>query len=431
MNMRYEPLPPELFIKNRKKLSERLLPNSISVIHSNDTMPTNADGVMPFKQNSDLIYLSGIDQEESILLLFPDATNETQREILFIRETNEHIAIWEGHKLTKAAASHLSAVANVQWLDTFDSTFHALVQQAETIYLNTNEHSRAETLVETRNDRFIKKCQVAYPLHQYNRLAPHLSQLRSIKEPEEIKVIQKACDITESGFRRALSHIAPNVGEWEIEAELIHEFVSQRSRGFAYSPIIGGGTNNCVLHYLDNDQVLRDGDLVLMDVAAEYANWNADMTRTVPVNGKFTARQRAVYDAVLRVMKFACSIARPGIKPADYQAQVLETMEHELILLGLIDSEKAQQQDKSKPLVKKYFMHGTSHHLGLDVHDVAPANAPFTLGNVLTVEPGIYIPEEKIGIRLENNILISDKENINLMANIPIEADEIETLMLR
>lgn len=427
--MRYDPIDNLLFDNNRKRLTSLLAPNSIAVLHSNDVMPTNADGVMPFKQNSDLIHQSGIDQEESILLLFPDAINPKQREILFVKETNEHIAVWEGKKLSKEEATDVSGISNIQWLDQFDSVFHNLVQQAETIYLNTNEHLRAEVSVETRNDRFIKKCKAAYPLHQYQRLAPLMHQIRVCKEPQEIEVIQKACDITQAGFRRVLEMIAPGVGEWEVEAEYIHEFTKARSKGFAYTPIIGGGAANCVLHYVDNNQVLRDGDLVLMDVGAEYANWNADMTRTVPVNGKFTPRQREVYEAVLRVMRFASKLIRPGLLPSDYQKKVIEEMEDELVQLGLIDAEEAKKQDDTKPLVKKYFMHGTSHHLGLDVHDVSPPNSPFAVGNVLTVEPGIYIPEENIGIRLENNIVVGEHENIDLMQNIPIEPDEIESLM--
>ncbi|MGJ8671411.1 aminopeptidase P N-terminal domain-containing protein [Rubritalea sp.] len=427
--MRYEPVPNSLFVRNRERLRELLKPNCIIILHSNDVMPTNADGVLPFKQNSDLIHLTGIDQEESILLLFPDAQKKEHREILFVRETNEHVVVWEGHKLTKEQATEVSGITNIQWTNSFDSLFHSLVQQAETIYLNTNEHLRAEVSIETRNDRFIKKCKSAYPLHSYSRLAPLMHQLRVTKQAEEIDIIQKACDITELGFRRVLKMIQPGAGEWEVEAEFIHEFVKNKSRGFAYTPIIGGGASNCILHYLENNQPLQDGELVLMDVAAEYANWNADMTRTVPVNGKFSPRQREVYDAVLRVMRQAIELLRPGLTPSDYQSQVLQIMETELIQLGLIDAAEAKKQDSSKPLVKKYFMHGTSHHLGLDVHDVSPTNAPFAVGNVLTVEPGIYIPEENIGIRLENDIYIGATENTDLMANIPIEADDIEKLM--
>ena len=392
-------------------------------------MPTNADGTMPWKQNSDLYYLSGIDQEESVLVLFPEAHEPKDREILFIRETNEHIAIWEGEKLSKQKASELSGVSNVQWTSQFESILHRLIQQAEHVYLNINEHLRAEAFVETRNTRFLKKCQASYPLHKYERLAPLMHRLRITKDPAEISMFQQACDITEAGFRRVLGFVKPGVGEWEIEAEYMHEFLRRKSMGFAYSPIIASGKNACVLHYIKNNQSCQDGDLLLMDVAAEYGNWNSDMTRTIPVNGKFTERQREVYDSVLRVMRKCNEILRPGITPKDYQNQSIDLIEIELIKLGLINAEDAKLQDETKPLVKKYFMHGTSHHLGLDVHDVCPANEPISEGMVLTIEPGIYIPEEKIGIRLENNILIGKDSNVDLMKNIPIEADEIEALM--
>lgn len=427
--MRYEQIDSQLFIKNRDRLRELLKPNSIVVLHSNDIMPMCADGVMPFVQNSNMIHLTGADQEETILLLFPDAPSESQREILFVRETNEHIAIWEGDKYSKERATEISGIKNIQWTNTFDTTFHNLVQQAENIYLCTNEHLRADVSVETRNDRFIKKCKAAYPLHHYQRLAPLMHRLRIIKQKQEIDVLQKACDITESGFRRVLKLIKPGVGEWEVEAAFTHEFLCAGSKGHAYTPIIGGGHNACVLHYVDNHMRLKDGDMVLMDVGAEYANWNADMTRTVPVNGKFTPRQREVYESVLRVLRRANGILRPGLRPTEYQKQVLEFMEEELIKLGLIETEEAKQQDDSKPLVKKYFMHGTSHHLGLDVHDVCPPNEPYAVGMVFTIEPGIYIREENLGCRLENDVVIGETENFDLMRNIPIEPDEIEALM--
>lgn len=427
--MRFDPADPQLFVRNRARLTELLKDRSIAILHSNDVMPTNADGSMSLRQNTDLYYLSGVDQEESILVLFPDAHDPKDREILFVRETNEHIAIWEGEKLTKEKATELSGVSNVQWTNNFDTTLHRLIQQAEHIYLNTNEHLRAETSVETRDARFIKKCQAAYPLHKYERVAPLMHRLRMIKDAEEIKMMQKACNITESGFRRILNFVKPGVGEWEIEAEYMHEFLRSKSKGFAYSPIIGSGKNACVLHYLDNDQICQDGDMLLMDVAAEYGNWNSDMTRTIPVNGKFTERQRAVYDSVLTVLRKCNEILRPGMLPADYQKQAICFMEEELIKLQLIDAEEAKQQDDSKPLVRKYFMHGTSHHLGLDVHDVSPAYEPFAEGMVFTIEPGIYIPAENMGIRLENDVVIGKDQNIDLMANIPIEADEIEALM--
>lgn len=427
--MRYEQIDSSLFTKNRERLTKLLKPNSIVILHSNDVMPTNADGTMPFKQNADLIYLTGADQEESILILYPDAPVASQREILFVRETNEHIAIWEGAKYTKERATEISGIKNVQWTNNFDAVLHNLLKQADHVYLSINEHLRADTTVKTRNDRFIKKVQKEYPLHKYERLSPLMHELRPIKDKIEINLMQKACDITEAGFRRVLEFIKPGVGEWEVEAEYIHEFIRSKSKGFAYTPIIGGGHNACVLHYIENNCVLQDGDLVLMDVGAEYANWNADMTRTVPVNGKFTERQRAVYDAVLRVMRKANEILRPGMLPSDYQKQVMGFMEVELIGLGLFTAEEAKAQDDTKPLVKKYFPHGTSHHLGVDVHDVSRPNTPFAVGNVFTIEPGIYIREENIGIRIENNYLIGETENFDLMANIPIEADEIEAIM--
>ncbi|MGB0991766.1 MAG: aminopeptidase P family protein [Akkermansiaceae bacterium] len=427
--MRYTPADSQLFVQNRARLDALLKENSIVVLHSNDVMPTNADGTMKFVQNTDLYHLTGIDQEESVLILFPGAKSEKEREILFVRETNDHIAVWEGEKLTKERATALSGISNIQWTSQLDTTLHRLIQQAENIYLTTNEHLRAEVSVETSNARFIKKCREAYPLHKYERLAPLMHRLRMIKGEEEVKMMQKACDITEGGFRRILEFVKPGVGEWEVEAEYVHEFISNKSKGFAYSPIIGSGKNACVLHYLENNQVCQDGDMLLMDVAAEYGNWNADMTRTIPVNGKFTDRQRAVYNAVLRILRKCNTILRPGILPSDYQKQVVAMMEEELIGLGLIDAEEAKKQDESKPLVKKYFMHGTSHHLGLDVHDVSPPEEPVAEGMVFTIEPGIYIREEDLGVRLENDVLIGKDENIDLMANIPIEADEIESLM--
>ncbi len=427
--MRYTPADRSLFIHNRQEFVKQLKPNSIVVIKSNDIYPKNADGLMNFHQNADLYYLSGIDQEESVLLLFPDTKEEQHREVLFILETNEQLAIWEGEKISKKRATELSGVSNIQWVENFDKTFFALTQQADNIYLNTNEHPRMTTKVETANDRFINECKSLYPLHNYERLAPITYKQRMVKHEEEVKMIQHACDITKKGFLRLLGFIKPGVGEWEIEAELIHEFTRNKSKGFAYSPIIASGFNACVLHYIENNSKVKDGEVILLDVAAEYGNWQSDLTRSVPANGKFTERQRAVYDAVLRVFRFANSILRPGVYPKDYQNQVIEFMEKQLIDLGLIDADEAAKQDASKPLVKKYFMHGTSHHLGLDVHDVCLPNTPFQVGNVVTVEPGIYIREESLGIRLENDILIGERENIDLMASIPIEADEIEALM--
>ncbi len=404
-------------------------PNSIAIIHANDIYPTNADGSMAFKQNADLFYLTGVDQEETVLVLMPDAKDPKQREILFVKETSELIAIWEGDKLTKEQARAATGIERIEWSSSFESMLHTLVPQADNIYLPTNEHLRAAVIVETRNDRFIKQCQVRYPLHRYERLAPLMHQLRMTKDPVEIDMIQKACNITEAGFRRLLGFVKPGVGEWEIEAELLHEFVRRGSRGFAYGPIIGAGKNACVLHYVENDKVCQAGDCVLLDVAAEYAGWASDLTRTIPVSGRFTPRQRQVYDAVLRVLRGANKLLRPGNTPMEYQKQVVELMEGELVGLGLIDAKAAKEQGPDKPLVRKYFMHGTSHHMGLDVHDVAPPNEPFAEGMVFTIEPGIYIREEGLGVRLENDVLIGKHENFDLMGKIPIEADEIEALM--
>ena len=427
--MRYDPISPEFFVRNRENLRGLLKPNSMVIVLANDIYPTNADGTMAFKQNSDLFYLTGVDQEETALVLMPDAIDPNEREILFVKETSELIAIWEGEKLSKDQARAATGITRIEWFAQFDSFLHRMVPQVEHVYLATNEHLRASVVVETRNARFIKECQSRYPLHRYERLAPLMHRLRITKDAEELKQIQRACDITGAGFRRLLGFIKPGVGEWEIEAELLHEFVRRGSRGFAYAPIIGTGKNACVLHYVENDTVCQDGQMVLMDVAAEYAGWASDLTRTVPVNGKFTPRQRAVYDAVLRVFRGANAILRPGNTPIEYQKQVIELMEVELVGLGLFTAEEAKAQGPDKALVKKYFMHGTSHHLGLDVHDVCPPHEPFAEGMVFTIEPGIYIREEALGVRIENDVLIGKDRNLDLMANIPIEADEIEALM--
>ena len=418
-----------LFSQNRSRLAELLPKNAIAVIHSNEIYSSNADATLPFKQNSDLFYLTGIAQEETILLLFPGSKNERNREVLFIRETNEHLAIWEGAKLTKEQAREKSGIQHVAYVQSFDQFFHTVALQADSIFLSTNEHPRCSTFTETRNSRFIADCQRKFPLHHYGRLTPLLQKLRIIKSDQEIAFTRKACEITEAGFRRVLEFVKPGVGEWEVEAEFIHEFVKSGSRGFAYTPIIAGGANACVLHYIDNNQVLKDGEMLLLDVACEYGGWNADMTRTIPVNGRFTARQRQVYEAVLRIMRFSNSILRPGILLPDYQKRVVAEIEKELVGLGLFSAADAAAQDEGKPLVSKYFMHGVSHHLGLDVHDVSPPFEAVAPGMVFTIEPGIYIREENLGIRLENDFLIGENENIDLMASIPIEPEDIERLM--
>ncbi|MGJ8633688.1 MAG: aminopeptidase P N-terminal domain-containing protein [Luteolibacter sp.] len=427
--MRTETPSAGLFESHRKNLAALLPPGALAVVQSNDIYPANADATLPFKQNNDLFYLTGVAQEETILLLFPTAHDPKDREILFLRETNKTIAVWEGAKLSKEQAKERTGIPRIEWISAFDTTLNRLALQAGTLFLTTNEHLRSSTTVETRNDRFIKECKARFPLHNYQRLAPLVYQLRSIKSEEEITFTKKACKITEAGLRRILPLVKPGIGEWELEAEFIHEFIRSGSRGFAYTPIIAGGANTCVLHYIANDQPLKDGDLLLLDVGAEYAGWNSDMTRTIPVSGRFTPRQRQVYDAVLTVMRFAESILRPGILIADYQKQVLAEMEKALISLDLITEDDAAAQDDSKPLVKKHFMHGTSHHLGLDVHDVSILTQPVTEGMLFTIEPGIYIPAENIGIRLENNYLIGKTKNTDLMATIPLDPDEIESLM--
>ncbi len=429
--MRYRPLPAELFTENRRRLYSKLPPRALVILHANDVLPTNADGTMGFVQNSDLFHLSGIDQEETIVVLFPDAPDPKQRELLFVRETNEQIAMWEGEKLSREQAKNRSGIERVHWLAEFETQFRALMCQADQVFLNSNEHTRATIPIETREVRFTQRCLREYPLHHYQRLAPLMHELRCVKSAHELTALNEAIRITGDGFDRLLKFVKPGVHEFEIEAELAHEFIRQRARGFAYTPIIASGANACVLHYITNHCQCQDGELLLLDVAANYGNYNADLTRTIPVSGKFTPRQRQVYNAVLRVFRACCQMLRPGVILREYQEQVGRLMEQELLGLGLLKQEDIDRQDPDKPAYKKYFPHGTSHHLGIDVHDVGHTWKPIQPGMVFTVEPGIYIREEKLGIRLENNLLIGEHENIDLMAHIPIEADEIEALMSR
>ncbi len=427
--MKYLPISTTLFVANRQRLYAHLKPNSLVLLNSNDLMPTNADGMMPFRQNNDIFYFSGIDQEESILLLFPESPDPKMREVLFLRETNELIAVWEGHKYTKEEAKATSGITTVFWLSEFTATFNMLMGLCEYVYLNTNEHSRAVVEVETRDARFTHWCQKNYPLHTYQRLTPLMHRLRATKMSEEIALIQTACNITEKGFRRILGFIKPGVTEYEIEAEFAHEFLRNRSKGFAYTPIVASGANACVLHYIENSQPCKAGEVILLDVGAEYANYASDLTRCVPVSGKFTTRQRAVYEAVLRVMKGATDMLKIGNVMDEYTRAVGELMTKELVDLNLLTMQEVQNQDEANPAYKKYFMHGTSHHLGLDVHDLGSRYRRFEAGMVYTCEPGIYIPAEGLGIRLENDVLITETGNIDLMATIPIEADEIENIM--
>lgn len=427
--MKYAPSPNSLYIDNRHKFKNQLKPNSLAVFFSNDIMPTNADGSMGFKQNSDLFYLTGIDQEDTILVIFPDVKDGKHTEVLFIKETSELIAIWEGAKLTKKQAEEVSGIRNIYWHHEFEKVIKTFIFQAENIYLNSNEHTRRYIDTQSAEDRQNLKLRNAYPLHTYQRSAPIMHKIRAIKSTYEIEQIQKACDITEKGFRRLLSFVKPGVHEYEIEAELMHEFLRNKSRGFAYGPIIASGKNACVLHYVENDKECKDGDVILLDVAAEYGNYASDLTRVLPVNGKFTKRQKEVYNAVLHVKKEAQKMLVQGNTFEKYNKAVGELMTEQLLKLGLLKTEDVKNQNPAWPAYKKYFMHGTSHFLGLDVHDVGLFYEPMQAGMVFTVEPGIYIPEENLGIRLEDDILVTTGEPINLMKNIPIEADEIEELM--
>lgn len=426
--MRYRTIEPQLFITNRSNLAKLLLPNSLVVVNANDILPTNADGSLRLRQNSDLFYLTGIDQEETVLLLYPEAHEEKMREILFLRETNDLLATWEGHKLTKEEAEKVSGIKRVEWLSEFPALFHRLMCECEHVYLNTNEHKRASSIVETRDTRFIKKTQARYPLHDYQRLARLMHRLRGVKSGLELDLIRQACRITKSGFLRVCRFVHPGVNEMEIEAEFAHEFIRQGG-DFAYGPIIASGKNACVLHYIQNDQTCRKGDLLLLDVAASYANYNSDLTRTIPVSGRFTQRQRQVYNAVLRVLRAASRAAIPGKLPKQWQKDAEAAMQEELLGLGLLKPSEVKKQDPDKPALKKYFMHGIGHPLGLDVHDVGLTVEPIQAGWVLTVEPGIYIPDEGFAVRLENDIWVQDGANVDLMEDVPIEASDIEALM--
>ena len=428
--MKYHKIDTQLFIKNRANFAAEMKPNSLAVFNSNDIYPISADSTMPFEQHRDIFYLSGVDQEESVLFLFPDCPNENLREVLFVRETNEHIAVWEGEKLTKAAAFKISGIKTVFWLEDLDNILFEMATLCDTFYINTNEHYRANVVTETREDRFTKELFLKYPAHSVAKSNPILQKLRAVKDKIELDLMQQACNITEKGFRSVLDFVKPGVWEYEIEAELLYKFVRNRSKGFAYTPIIASGKNANVLHYIDNNQQCKNGDLILLDVAAEYANYSSDLTRTIPVSGKFSHRQRAVYNAVNYVKKEATKMLLPGVLWKEYQVEVGKIMTSELLKLGLLDKADVQNEDKKLPAYKKYFMHGTSHHLGLNTHDYGLLNEPMQANMVFTVEPGIYIPEEGFGIRLEDDVVVQEKgAPFNLMGNIPIEVDEIENLM--
>ena len=428
--MRYDPINPQLFVSNRERLRKLLLPNALVVVNANDTPPTNADGSLAMAPNSDLFYLTGIEQEQTILLIYPDADDPKQREILFLREPTPALEIWEGHKLTKAEARKLTGIDQVEWLPEFPRILHRLMWECEHVYLNSNEHPRAVVEVESREARFVADTQRRYPLHNYKRLARLMHRLRAVKGEDELNLIRTACDITNQGFRRVLEFVRPGVHEFEIEAEFAHEFIRSRGR-FAYLPIIATGANACALHYITNSTPCRKGDLLLLDVAASYANYNADLTRTIPVDGVFTRRQRQVYDAVLRVLRASIKSLIPGKKIKDWRAEAEQMIEKELVGLSLLTPREIKRQDPEHPAFKKYFMHGLGHPLGLDVHDVGFTNEPIQAGWVMTCEPAIYIREENMAVRLENDILVTRKGPVDLMADIPIEPDEIEARMAK
>ncbi len=426
--MRHAPINPLLFVQNRERLAALLPENSLAVLNANDALPLNADATLPAFANSDLFYLSGIQQEETVLVLAPSAFNESMREILFIRQPNETLKIWEGYKHSKEDASKISGIKNVKWISEFPAVFHQLMCETEHVYLNGNEHGRAVIEVETRDARFVQNCRQHYPLHDYQRLARLMHQLRVVKSKEEIALLKKAVSITQTAFRRVLRFVKPGVNEAEVEAEFAHEFIRNHA-SFAFTPIIASGANSCVLHYNENDKTCEAGDLLLLDVGARYANYAADLTRTIPVKGRFTRRQKQVYNAVLRVMRAGIAGAVPGKLHRDWQREAQALMNEELLELGLIRKKDVKKHTPEKPACFQYFMHGLGHPLGLDVHDVGYTRNPFQEGWVLTVEPGIYIPEEGFGVRLENDVLITKDGPVDLTADIPVEADEIEELM--
>jgi len=428
--MKYDLIDNKLFIKNRKNFMAQMKPSSLAIFNSNDIFSTGADSTLPFTQNRDIFYLSGVDQDESVLVLFPDAPKEKHREILFLTETNEHIAVWEGEKLNKEKAFETSGIKTVYWLKDMEKVLFEVMTQCDTVYLNTNEHYRANTDMETRDARFAKHLKEKYPAHSVAKSNPILQRLRSVKDPIELDLMQTACNITEKAFRRILKFTKPGVWEYNLEAEFMHEFLNNRSRGFSYTPIIASGDNANVLHYIENNQQCKAGDLILIDAGAEYANYSSDMSRTIPVSGKFTDRQKEVYNAVNRVKNDATKLLVPGTLWEDYHVEVGKLMTSELLGLGLLDKADVQNENPDWPAYKKYFMHGTSHHIGLDTHDYGLLHEPMQANQVFTVEPGIYIPDEGFGIRLEDDVVIQNNgEPFNLMQNIPIEVEEIEEIM--
>lgn len=427
--MKYLPLNPDIFINNRKRFVKEMLPNSIAIFVSNDEWPANGDTLHSFKQNTDLFWLSGINQEDSMVILFPDNPDPKYREVLVLVRPIELKEKWDGKRLRSKEASAISGMSNIVWLDTIEASLQTWIHLADHIYLDTNENDRKASAIRTREYRFVDEMKAAYPLHSFQRAAKIMKQLRSIKSREEIDVVQKAIDITEIAFRRLLQFIKPGVYEYEIEAEIFHSFLSQRSAGPAYGSIIASGNNARTLHYVSNNAKCKDGDLILMDFGAEYGNFCADLTRTVPVNGTFNKRQKTVYNACLHLHNYAKSILKPGISIVDYTEKVGEEATQQFLKIGLISKSDVKNEDKENRAYRKYLYHGISHHLGIDVHDLGTRTEPIKAGMLFTIEPGIYIEEEKMGIRIENNFWITKNGNIDLMKNIPITVEEIEALM--
>lgn len=428
--MRYPKISTQLFIENRQRFMQNMQSNTIAILSSNDIMPTNADDVMGFSQNNDLFYLSGIDQENTILVLYPDAVKEENKTLLFIKETNEHIKVWEGEKFSKEEAEEISGIATIKWVKEFEKTLQLFAFEADGFYLGHNEHiKRATAEIETREDRMIVWCKKQYPLHSYDRVAKITRSLRQIKSDVEIDLIKKAIAISEKGFQKVLKTVKAGIKEYELEAELTYQIIKNGGNRHAFKPIVASGANACALHYTDNNDILCPEDFVLMDFGVNYANYNSDTTRCFPVSGKFSLRQKEVYQAVLHCLKEGSKLLQIGVAHAEYEKNMIKLVEEQLIVLGLITKEDIKNQDPKNPAYKKYFMHGTAHHLGLDVHDVGLYSRKLEAGMVLTCEPGIYIPEEKIGCRLENDYLITEKGPVNLSESLPIEIEEIEELL--
>lgn len=427
--MKYEPINPDFFVNNRKRFMRKMQPDSLAIFYSNDVMPRSGDTFFPFRQNSGLFYLSGLDQEETIVVLFPDCIKEGFQEVAFIKRTSDYIAIWEGEKYTKERAREVSGIQKIYWLDEMAPILHELILLAKRVYINTEEHDRFIPELPTRNMRLARDVMERYPGHKYHRAQPILKKLMMNKQATEVELMKQAMNITGKAFRRVLEFVRPGVMEYEIEAEITHEFIRNRASGHAYDPIVASGANSCILHYTRNNQECKTGDVLLMDFGAEYGHYASDLTRTIPVSGQFSPRQRSVYDAVLRIMRDAQQLLVPGTTLEEYSKEVVKMMESALIDLKLLSRKEIEQQNPELPLYKQYFMHGTSHHLGLDVHDLADRYVPIQEDMVFTCEPGIYIRDEKLGIRIENNILVTDNGPVDLMANIPVEAEEIEELM--